>query len=133
MGNLHLLLVAIVAFVGVVVNGQDGIVQPNARGGDVVEAVTSRIEASCVFPDDKLLTRRLAYVESYDGVDEKTFRPGYYGGIWQAGIIFCPLFDLSSLSCVNMKQEIRDTVHLRLLAYVHSMQETYRKCPLLMT
>jgi len=67
----------------VVVIGQADIVKPNAKGRDVVEAVCSLIEASCVFDDDKLFTRRLAYVESYDGEDTSKFPPGYFGGIWQ--------------------------------------------------
>jgi len=57
-----------------------------ASGRDVVEAVTARLDASCIFPDDKLFFRRLANVESTDGIDSSTFRSGYYGGIWQVRI-----------------------------------------------
>ena len=66
-------------------DGQDGTVTPEAKGSTIVEATVSRITASCVFPDDKLFTRRLGYVESRDGEDPKTFRQGYHGGIWQVG------------------------------------------------
>lgn len=61
--------------------------QSGSAGSKVVDAVTSLIEASCIFPDDKLFLRRLAYVESGDGNDEKTFRDYYDGGIFQVDII----------------------------------------------
>ena len=51
----------------------------------MVEAVVDRIEASCIFSDDKQYMRRLAYVESSDGTHPKTYRDGYDGGIWQVG------------------------------------------------
>lgn len=57
--------------------------QPGTSGATVVEAVTDRLEASCVFSEDKMFIRRIAYVETFDGVDEKTYREGYHGGIWQ--------------------------------------------------
>jgi len=57
--------------------------QSGSAGAAVVDAVIGLIEASCIFPDDKLFMRRLAYVESGDGTDEKTFRAGYDGGVWQ--------------------------------------------------
>jgi hypothetical protein len=63
--------------------GNDQTQTPGAKGADIVETVISRLDASCIFPDDKLFMRRLSYVESYDGHDPNTFRPGYYGGIWQ--------------------------------------------------
>jgi len=85
---LPVLLAIIIAFA----DGQESIVQPNAKGSAVVEAVCSVIEASCIFADDKLFTRRLAYVESYDGEDDKTFRQGYYGGIWQVIVIHHVIF-----------------------------------------
>lgn len=64
----------------------DDTLRPGANGRDVVDAVTARLEASCVFPDDKLFFRRLANVESADGADPNTYRDGYYGGIWQVRI-----------------------------------------------
>jgi len=57
--------------------------KPGSSGTAVVDAVTRLIEATCVFPDDKLFFRRLAYVESDDGTDNNTYRAGYDGGIWQ--------------------------------------------------
>jgi len=62
--------------------------QPGSAGASVVDAVTRLIEVSCIFPDDKLFMRRLAYVESDDGSDEKTFRTDYDGGIWQVNYSF---------------------------------------------
>ena len=64
----------------------DQTLSPGARGPGVVEAVVNRLESSCIFAEDKLYTRRLAYVESYDGLHPDAFRPGYHGGIWQASI-----------------------------------------------
>lgn len=54
-----------------------------AKGPEVVEAVVDVVRRSCVLPQDNLLLRRLAYVESHDGMDMATFRSGFYGGIWQ--------------------------------------------------
>ncbi|OWF46122.1 uncharacterized protein LOC110456139 [Mizuhopecten yessoensis] len=74
--------------VGVIVGtlGLDQTLQPGGNGANVVEAVVSRIRESCLFADDKGFLRRLAYVQSYDGTDPKTYRPGYDGGIWQLSI-----------------------------------------------
>lgn len=55
----------------------------DAKGRSVVESVVNLIGKSCIFNDDNLFVRRLAYVESHDGVDANTYRPGYDGGIWQ--------------------------------------------------
>lgn len=52
-------------------------------GSDVVEAVVNIIREACIFPNDKLYLRRLAFVESMDGMESNTYRNGYYGGIWQ--------------------------------------------------
>ncbi|XP_071145061.1 uncharacterized protein [Mytilus edulis] len=72
-------------FVVCFVNGQltDKTRTPNASGSDVVEAVVNLIREACIFPNDKLYLRRLAYVESMDGLEANTYRPNYYGGIWQ--------------------------------------------------
>ena len=56
---------------------------PNSNGADVVEAVVNIIRESCLFADDKRFLRRLAYVESEDGMSPNTYRQGYHGGIWQ--------------------------------------------------
>ena len=72
---------------------EDLTITENAHGSDVVNAVVDRITASCVFPEDKLLTRRMAYTESEDGDHPNTFRPGYDGGIWQ--VCMLPIFYLT--------------------------------------
>ena len=74
-------VVALVAMTSSTPNDQTK--QPEAKGADIVEAVLDRLSTSCVFSDDKLFMRRLAYVESADGADPDTFRSGYFGGIWQ--------------------------------------------------
>ena len=40
---------------------------PNAKGRGVVDAVVDLIQESGIFPDDKRLLRRIAYVETKDG------------------------------------------------------------------
>jgi len=57
--------------------------QPNVFGASVVQATVDRIKDNCIFPNDFLFLRRLAVVESKDGKDSDTYRPGYHGGIWQ--------------------------------------------------
>ena len=80
-------IIAIFLTVSVCVNlsvGQvDLTVVAESRGEFVVEAVVSRIRQSGIFSDDRLLLRRIAYVETNDGNDPKTYRSGYHGGIWQ--------------------------------------------------
>ena len=59
----------------------DQTIVPETNGDAVVVAVVGKL--SGIFPDDNLLLRRIAYVESKDGTDEDTYRLGYDGGIWQ--------------------------------------------------
>lgn len=68
-----------------VVNGQgeDLTRETNATGSSVVEAAVGLIQGSSIFQSDNKFLRRLAYVESKDGIDPATFRGGYYGGIWK--------------------------------------------------
>ncbi len=61
--------------------GVDRTLQREASGADVVRAVVNKIEA--VFGNDYQFLRRIAFVESKDGTDRNTYRPGYHGGIWQ--------------------------------------------------
>ena len=61
---------------------QDLTQQAGASGAQVVESVVNLIHESCVFPNDRLLLRRLAFVATNDGQDAGTFRAGFDGGIW---------------------------------------------------
>ena len=61
--------------------GVDLTLQREASGSDVVRAAVNRIQA--MFGFDRQLLRRIAFVESRDGTDTDTYRPGYNGGIWQ--------------------------------------------------
>lgn len=61
----------------------DATIQPETKGSDVVDAVVNVIKASCIFNEDRQFLRRLAYVESRDGMATSTYRPGFDGGIWQ--------------------------------------------------
>lgn len=60
--------------------------EDRAVGADIVQAVVDIIRENCIYPNDRVFLRRLAYVESIDGKNTNTFRPKYYGGIWQVGI-----------------------------------------------
>ena len=52
----------------------------NAVGADVVLASIAKIEITGIFPSDKRILRRIAYVETADGVTPPP-EPAY-GGIW---------------------------------------------------
>ncbi|CAG2236748.1 unnamed protein product [Mytilus edulis] len=71
------------ALLAVVCNATDQTRQPGAIGSEVVDAVVNLIKVSCLCADDKRFLVRLAYVQSHNGYDAKTFRDGYHGGIWQ--------------------------------------------------
>lgn len=69
-------------------SGADQTRQPGAIGAEVVDAVVNLIRDTCLFADDKRFLVRLAYVQSHDGHDSKTFRYGYHGGIWQVSHVW---------------------------------------------
>jgi len=53
------------------------------KGKDVSEASVRKIQRSGIFTDDQSFLRRTAYVETQFGDHSKTYRTGYFGGIWQ--------------------------------------------------
>ena len=61
----------------------DQTIVPETSGETVVEAVIDLIRRSAIFSDDRALLRRIAYVETRDGTDPRTYRTGYNGGVWQ--------------------------------------------------
>lgn len=61
---------------------QSIILQDRANGSAAVLLALSRIQQSGVFGNDNEILRRIAYVESRDGMLPETFREGYNGGIW---------------------------------------------------
>jgi len=62
----------------------DRTIEPEVRGSEAVETVASRIERSAIFDNDYGYIRRIAWVETRDGLNRtKTFRDGYHGGLWQ--------------------------------------------------
>ena len=94
-----LLIAATVIYVGRTVDYTD---ESGARGTEVVCAIIRDIGLRNAQPQflvvgsdsdtiinswksEKYSTflRRLSYVETLDGLEDFTFRPGYYGGIWQ--------------------------------------------------
>jgi len=56
-------------------------------GEDVVDATINQIKDSCVFQNDYLFLKRLAFVKSYYGTEADTYRSGYDGGIWQVDLL----------------------------------------------
>ena len=62
---------------------QDGTLLAKNFGAEVVKATVEKIQESGIFADDNHFLRRVAYVESKDGTDSRTYRDGYHGGIWQ--------------------------------------------------
>ncbi len=63
--------------------GLDLTLRPEASGTNVVLASLQLIEREEIFRPDNRLARRIAYVETRDGLDDDTYREGYDGGIWQ--------------------------------------------------
>ncbi|KAL8561175.1 hypothetical protein ACOMHN_029246 [Nucella lapillus] len=54
------------------------------RGSAMVEAVLAELHDACIYPEDQLLLRRIAYVETGDGTNPATCgTAGYDGGIWK--------------------------------------------------
>ena len=83
---MHLALIFIAALAGQVFPGigaQGSITEPKAKGAGVVSAVVDQIHKLDIFPDDHKFLCRIAWVESRYGTYRGTYRPNYYGGIWQ--------------------------------------------------
>jgi len=72
------LLVGLLVLLGGVQGSVDLTVTESATGRAVVDAVVDIITQSCVFDNDRLMLRRIAYAETRDGADSSTG-----GGIWQ--------------------------------------------------
>ena len=66
----------------------DKTLEERASGKDVVEAVVEKIRRAN-FPDDSQFIRRLAHVETKDGVSNLTYYPATnYAGIWKVNESF---------------------------------------------
>jgi len=62
----------------------DRTIEPEVRGSEAVETVVGRIERAAIFENDYGYLRRIAWVETRDGLNyAATFRVGYHGGLWQ--------------------------------------------------
>ena len=57
--------------------------QRETTGAGVVRAVVNRVQVVFNNDSDMQILRRIAFVESRDGTNSDTYRPGYHGGIWQ--------------------------------------------------
>lgn len=67
-----------------IVRGQaDHTRSDGAKGSAIVEAVLAELHDACVYPEDGQLLRRLAFVESRDGMDPATYAAPGSGGIWR--------------------------------------------------
>ena len=64
----------------------DGPFTPKGKGNAVVAEVVDMINHLGVFPSDHKFLCRVAWVESKYGEAPGTYRPEYYGGIWQVKI-----------------------------------------------
>ena len=65
------------------VNGADQTLVSGASGTAVAKAAVAKVLSCGIFPDDHGVLRKIGWVESKDGTDPNTYRPGYNGGIWQ--------------------------------------------------
>ena len=63
--------------------GVDLTLVPEANGTAVVQACIAKITQSAIFTNDNQLLRRIAYVETNDGLDTDTYTANNDGGIWQ--------------------------------------------------
>ena len=57
--------------------------EPGTNGRDVVQACIAVITQPGIFSEDQQLLRRIAYVETRDGLDPDTYACNNDGGIWQ--------------------------------------------------
>lgn len=58
----------------------------DSKGSEVVNAVINILRRSCIFPDDLLYLRRVAYIDTHDGMDPYTYVIRFHGGIWHVSI-----------------------------------------------
>jgi Mg-chelatase subunit ChlD len=79
------LLLLLIASFNFVVYGKDATDTKYAIGSEVVIASIRKVQDTCIFPNDLLFLRRLAWVESQDGNGLKSFWNSDKGrnGIWQ--------------------------------------------------
>ena len=97
--GLAFTLIAIVAITMTTsVHGTDLTREPETSGCEVVLACIDTILQTQIFPADKELLRRIAFVESKDGNDRNTYRAGYHGGIWQVRAGMIQLLDNSGVA-----------------------------------
>ena len=73
-----MIVLLVLVLLGGVQGSVDLTLTERATGKAVVDAVVDIITQSCVFDNDRLMLRRIAYAETRDGTDSSTG-----GGIWQ--------------------------------------------------
>ena len=92
----------------------DETLKKKAKGPEVVEATVDLIHESCVFDDDKLMLRRIAWVETSDGEDAHTFKKNgndYYGGIWQVRVPITTTSRIYKTIIIEQKGKMRAKAH----------------------
>lgn len=113
------LLLLCIALLNACYSAVDRTREDRATGADIVQAVVDVIRSNCIYPNDRLFLRRLAYVESQDGLDINTFRPNFYGGIWQV----CKLLN-KTLKIFNLINNKLFLISLKYKSFFTNLQVT---------
>ena len=71
-----------VCSLAVAVEVRKEVLEDGAKGTAAVLLSVAHIQQAAIFPDDKEMLRRIAYVETRDGLDSNTYSEENYGGIW---------------------------------------------------
>ena len=77
---MHLALIFVAALAGQVFPGiraQGSIIEPEAKGADVVKAVVDQMHRLAILPGDHKFLCRIAWVESRYGNHRGTYRANY--------------------------------------------------------
>lgn len=81
---MKIILIFLLARLFNIAQGIDQTLEEKTLGADVTDAVVRKITRTGIFSLDQGFFRRVAFAETAFGEDSKTYRDGYYGGIWQA-------------------------------------------------
>lgn len=82
MATLNSVLLFWVCSLAVAVEVRKEVLEDGGKGTAAVLLSVAHIQQAAIFPDDNEMLRRIAYVETRDGLDSNTYIEGNYGGIW---------------------------------------------------
>ena len=86
----------------------DSVCDSGRSGTDVVLLSIAYIHQATIFPDDSKMLRRIAFVETRDGLDEASFNLGNNGGIWSVKeMLFDNTKSSSDSDVVEKREQIR--------------------------